>query len=118
MNIITIKNLVKKFPVGKSYFTALDNINLDFGKAEFAGLVGPSGSGKTTLLNILGSLDTPTEGLVEVMGKSISDLTHKESARLSLLLQAENLAKPMKNIQIPLKSHLIRRKGNKADGRL
>ncbi|MDH5603854.1 MAG: ATP-binding cassette domain-containing protein, partial [Cyclobacteriaceae bacterium] len=62
MNIIEISNLVKRFPVGKGFFTALDQVNLSFGKAEFAGLVGPSGSGKTTLLNIIGSLDTPTEG--------------------------------------------------------
>lgn len=82
MNIIEISNLVKRFPVGKGFFTALDQVNLSFGKAEFAGLVGPSGSGKTTLLNIIGSLDTPTEGSAVVMGKSISELSHKQAARL------------------------------------
>ena len=82
MSIIKIENLVKKFPVGKGYFTALNNISLNFGEGEFAGLVGPSGSGKTTLLNIIGSLDTPSEGSTVVMDKSISDLTHKQAARL------------------------------------
>jgi len=81
-NIITIESLVKKFPVGDGFFTALDDVNLSFREGEFAGLVGPSGSGKTTLLNIIGSLDTPTEGKATVMGKSVSKLTAKESARL------------------------------------
>lgn len=82
MAIIEINNLTKKFPVGKGEFTALKNITLQFSKGEFAGLVGPSGSGKTTLLNIVGSLDTPSEGTATVLGKSISELTHKQSAKL------------------------------------
>jgi putative ABC transport system ATP-binding protein len=82
MSIINIKNLTKKFPVGKGKFTALENVNLQFGKGEFAGLIGPSGSGKTTLLNIIGSLDTPSDGVVEVLGQSISLLTNKQSAKL------------------------------------
>lgn len=81
-NIISIENLVKRFPVGKGFFTALDGVNINFGKGEFAGLVGPSGSGKTTLLNIIGSLDTPTSGSAIVMGQSISELSHKQSALL------------------------------------
>lgn len=81
-SIISLDKLTKRFPTGSGTFTALHEINLKFGKGEFAGLVGPSGSGKTTLLNIIGSLDTPTEGSAEVMGLSIARLTHKESARL------------------------------------
>ena len=80
--IISIENVTKRFPVGEGEFTALKNINLQFKRGEFAGLVGPSGSGKTTLLNIIGSLDSPTEGDALVLGKNISKLTHKESARL------------------------------------
>lgn len=81
-SIIKIENLVKRFPVGKNQFTALNNISAAFGTGEFAGLVGPSGSGKTTLLNIIGSLDSPSEGEVTVLGKSVSSLTHKQSAKL------------------------------------
>lgn len=80
--IISIQNVTKRFPVGEGEFTALKNINLKFQRGEFAGLVGPSGSGKTTLLNIIGSLDSPTEGDAIVMGKNISQLSHKESALL------------------------------------
>ena len=81
-SIIKIEKLVKRFPVGKAEFTALNNINASFGTGEFAGLVGPSGSGKTTLLNIIGSLDSPSEGDVEVLGRSVSSLNHKQSAQL------------------------------------
>jgi putative ABC transport system ATP-binding protein len=81
-SIISIQNVTKRFPVGNGFFTALKNINLEFGKGEFSGLIGPSGSGKTTLLNIMGSLDAPTEGEAIVMGKGVSTLSHKESAML------------------------------------
>ena len=81
-NIVTLKNVSKKFKVGDGDFWALKNINLELSKGEFAGLVGPSGSGKTTLLNIIGSLDVPTDGEAIVLGKNISGLSHKESADL------------------------------------
>src|SRR4030065_2623120 len=81
-SIIKIEKLVKRFPVGKTVFTALNDMNISFGRGEFAGLVGPSGSGKTTVLNIIGSLDTPSEGDVRVLGNSISSLSHKQSAKL------------------------------------
>ncbi len=80
--LISIRNLTKRFKVGGGEFVALKKINLTFDKGEFAGLVGPSGSGKTTLLNIIGSLDTPSEGTAMVMGKSISELSHREAALL------------------------------------
>lgn len=80
--IIQIKNLVKRFPVGKDFFTALHDINLTFGRGEFAGFTGPSGSGKTTLLNIIGSLDSPSEGSALVMGQDVAGLNNKEAALL------------------------------------
>lgn len=80
--IISLDNVTKRFPVGEGEFTALKDICLEFKKGEFAGLVGPSGSGKTTLLNIIGSLDSPSEGEATVLGKRISQLSHRESARL------------------------------------
>lgn len=80
--IVKLDGVYKRFPAGKTEFTALNNINLTFGKGEFAGLVGPSGSGKTTLLNIIGSLDSPSEGTADVLGKRINTLSHKEAALL------------------------------------
>ncbi len=80
--IIRLTGLVKQFPVGDGFFTALNDINLNIERGEFLGLVGPSGSGKTTLLNIIGSLDTPTKGEAIVLGHSVASLTAKESAAL------------------------------------
>ena len=80
--IVKLEGVYKRFPAGKTEFTALNNINLSFGKGEFAGLVGPSGSGKTTLLNIIGSLDSPSEGTADVLGKRINTLSHKEAGLL------------------------------------
>lgn len=107
--IIQIENLVKAFPMGKSQFVALNNINLTFNEGEFTGLVGPSGSGKTTLLNIIGSLDTPTSGSANVLGHSIGTLTAKEAARLrkeslGFIFQSYNLLQVhtvFENVEFP-----------------
>ncbi|EPR66023.1 ABC transporter ATP-binding protein [Cyclobacterium qasimii] len=80
--IISLSHVTKKFEVGDGYFTALNDVSLSFNAGEFAGFVGPSGSGKTTLLNIIGSLDSPTEGEAMVMGRDIAKLSHKDSAKL------------------------------------
>ena len=69
--------LSKTIPCGKGVFTALKNISLDLHKGEFTGLVGPSGSGKTTLLNIIGGLDSATEGK-KVLNQSLDNTTHNE----------------------------------------
>jgi len=108
--IITTDRLIKRFPVGGGEFTALNDINLSFGKGEFAGLVGPSGSGKTTLLNIFGSLDTPSEGSAVVLGQSIGELTHKRAAKmrnkyLGFIFQTYNLLPVYtvyENVEFPL----------------
>ena len=94
-NVIVINGLIKRFPVGRHYFTALKNIDLNL-NGEFTGLVGPSGSGKTTLLNIIGGLDSPTEGQVSVLGEALNDTSHGEQARLrrkhmSFIFQSYNL---------------------------
>lgn len=109
-SIVKVQDLIKRFPIGNGSFTALNGINLDFTEGEFAGLVGPSGSGKTTLLNIIGSLDVPTEGNVEVMNKSVGKLTPKESARLrkeelGFIFQHYNLLpvyNVFENVEFPL----------------
>ncbi len=108
--VITIEDLTKRFPVGKGKFTALSGINLSFEKGEFAGFVGPSGSGKTTLLNIIGSLDTPSEGRATILGQSIGDLSHKNAAdlrnrHLGFIFQTYNLLpvySVYENIEFPL----------------
>jgi putative ABC transport system ATP-binding protein len=108
--IIEIHDLVKRFPIGGGQFTALSGVNLTFGKGEFAGIVGPSGSGKTTLLNIIGSLDSPSDGRAVVLGQSINDLSHKAAARLrnehlGFIFQTYNLLNVytvFENVEFPL----------------
>lgn len=80
--LIATENLDKIYPLGLTELKALDGITLSVKKGEFVGFVGPSGSGKTTLLNIVGSLDVPTHGSAEVLGRKIESLSQKESAAL------------------------------------
>ncbi|MEA3462174.1 MAG: ABC transporter ATP-binding protein [Bacteroidota bacterium] len=109
-SIISIENLVKRFPIGGGEFTALNGINLSFAKGEFTGIVGPSGSGKTTLLNILGSLDNPSLGVTEVLGTSSADMTPKVAAalrkqRIGFIFQTYNLMPVYtvyENVEFPL----------------
>ena len=108
--VITIKNLVKRFPVGADFFTALKGVNLTLNTGEFMGLVGPSGSGKTTLLNIIGGLDTPSEGEVSVLDKSLGNTSHTERALLrrkhmGFIFQSYNLLPVytvFENVELPL----------------
>jgi putative ABC transport system ATP-binding protein len=62
MSIVTLKNITKTFGIGDLAFNALNDINLSIDTSAFTAVSGPSGSGKSTLLNIIGSLDTPTQG--------------------------------------------------------
>ncbi|UCD93513.1 MAG: ABC transporter ATP-binding protein [Candidatus Zixiibacteriota bacterium] len=108
--LIKTENLVKIYPMGEHAIVALNKVSLTFERGEFAGLVGPSGSGKTTLLNIIGSLDSPTEGSAEVMGKTVEKLSHKEAARLrneyiGFIFQTFNLLPvytAYENVEFPL----------------
>ena len=108
--VIKVQKLVKRFPMGKGEFTALNGIEFVLNRGEFAGLVGPSGSGKTTLLNIVGSLDVPTTGDAIVLGRSIGNLSAKEAARLrkenlGFIFQSYNLLAVYtvyENVEFPL----------------
>jgi len=108
--VIKIKNLIKRFPVGGNFFTALKDIDLIINKGEFTGLVGPSGSGKTTLLNIIGGLDSPSKGRVSVLAQDLNDTSHRERARLrrenmGFIFQSYNLLPVytvFENVELPL----------------
>ena len=71
MSVIQTQNLKRLYQDGDNIIHAVDGVNLKVEAGEFAALVGPSGSGKTTLLNLIGGLDTPSEGSVIVDQKPI-----------------------------------------------
>ena len=86
ISVVSINNLVKRFPMGSDFFMALKGIDLSIESGEFTGLVGSSGSGKTTLLNVIGGLDSASEGNVSVLEHSMNSTTHKERAKLGAAL--------------------------------
>ncbi|NLR93688.1 ABC transporter ATP-binding protein [Flammeovirga agarivorans] len=118
-NIIEIRKVTKRFPVGESEFTALSDIELNFKKGEFAGLIGPSGSGKTTLLNLIGALDTCSEGDILISGKNVAAKSDEESALLrnqhiGFIFQSYNLL-PVYTIYENVEFPLLLQKRTKAE---
>ncbi len=96
MAIINVKNIRKTYNPKTIPVHALNGINLEIEKGEFTAIVGPSGSGKTTLLNIIGGLDHPTEGTVEINNKEITALSDNQlinfrRENIGFVFQAYNL---------------------------
>ena len=71
-NIVEIKKLSKVYKTGEQEFKALDKIDLEIEKGKLVVVLGPSGAGKSTLLNLIGGMDTPTEGSIKIDGEDIS----------------------------------------------
>ena len=109
--IIKTENLTKDYETGAQVVSALKGINLSVEKGEFLSIMGPSGSGKTTLMNIIGCLDSPTDGSYYLNDKSVSMLDDDELAKIrneeigfvfqSFHLLARNTA--FDNVMLPLK---------------
>jgi len=96
MNVIEISNLTKTYHETEVPVHAVNGINLNFEKGEFAAIVGPSGCGKTTLMNMIGGLDKPTSGHVEVNGTNVSELASSKLIdfrlkNIGFVFQAYNL---------------------------
>ena len=96
MKIIEIKNLHKVYTDNSVSVNALNGINLEFEEGEFSAIVGPSGSGKTTLLNIIGGLDSATEGNVVIENVAINELSPRKLTdfrmkNIGFVFQAYNL---------------------------
>ena len=108
--LVEIRNLSKVYVRGRQKVEVLHHVNLDIEQGDFLALMGPSGSGKTTLLNLIGGLDSPTEGTLAVGGKRIDNLGEGALARwrasnVGFVFQFYNLM-PMlsarKNVELPL----------------
>lgn len=108
--LVEIRKLSKTYERGRQKVEVLHHIDLDIQQGDFLALMGPSGSGKTTLLNLIGGLDSPTEGTLSVAGKRIDNLGEGALAKwragnVGFVFQFYNLL-PMlsarKNVELPL----------------
>jgi putative ABC transport system ATP-binding protein len=110
MSIISVRDVTKDYLLGKTQVHALRGVTLTVDKGEFLSVAGPSGSGKTTLLNLIGCVDTPTTGVVEVGGQDTSRLTERALTDLRLhqigfIFQSFNLVQVLsvfQNVEFPL----------------
>jgi putative ABC transport system ATP-binding protein len=120
-SIIHLQDLKKNYYLGRQVIEVLKGITLDVNKNEYLALMGPSGSGKSTLMNIIGCLDTPTEGSYILNGRDVSKMSDNELADvrnkdigfvfqqfnlLPRLTAAENVALPLVYAGIPKKQRM------------
>ncbi|MFM8716744.1 MAG: ABC transporter ATP-binding protein [Spartobacteria bacterium] len=110
MSLIHLEGLSKVYRVGDQEIRALDGVNLRIDEGEFIAIIGSSGSGKSTLMHLLGCLDTPTAGRMEICGKDLAKASSDELARvrnneIGFVFQAFNLLPKLdvvSNIALPL----------------
>lgn len=108
--VISIKNISKKYVMGEQIIAALKDVSLSIMRNEYVALMGPSGSGKSTLMNILGCLDTPTSGSYLLNGKEVSKMEDDELAyirnkEIGFVFQTFNLLprlSSLENVALPL----------------
>lgn len=109
--LISLENVTKTYKLGDDVVVqALRGINFQVKEGEFVAIIGPSGSGKSTLMHIIGILDQPTSGTVELEGKNISELPEEKLAELrnehiGFVFQAFNLlprTSALENVELPL----------------
>ena len=109
-NICEVRKVTKDYQVGKTIVPALRGVDIEIENGEFLAVAGPSGSGKTTFLNLLGCLDRPTAGSIEVVGVETTALNDKKQAdfrnyNLGFVFQTFNLIPVLtafENVEFPL----------------
>jgi putative ABC transport system ATP-binding protein len=108
--LVRINNVHKYFTRGSERIDVLQGVNLDIPEGDFLALMGPSGSGKTTLLNLMGGLDAPSSGAIEIGGSNIAGLSGSQLSRwrsqhIGFVFQLYNLLPVLtaeKNVELPL----------------
>jgi putative ABC transport system ATP-binding protein len=108
--IVAIRDLVKEYRRGAEVVRVLDGLSLEIAAGEFVALMGPSGSGKSTLLNLIGGIDRPTSGVLEVDGLRVDTLSDGALARwradhVGFVFQMYNLLPVLsaeRNVELPL----------------
>jgi len=118
--IVQTVNLKKTYMLGKVPVNALRDVNLKVESGDFIAIVGPSGSGKSTLLNMIGALDKPTEGQVQIDGVDVSALNDNQLAelrrRIGFVFQFFNLIPRLtasENVELPLAINGINKRERK-----
>ena len=108
--LIRVKGIKKIYEVGIQKIEAVAGVDLEIGENEYVSVMGPSGSGKSTLMNILGCLDTPSEGEYYLNGEEVSNLNDDKLAyirnsEIGFVFQTFNLlprANALQNVELPL----------------
>ncbi|KAA6232342.1 ABC transporter ATP-binding protein [Chlorobium phaeovibrioides] len=108
--VITMRDLKRHYSMGEETVKALDGVDLEFLKNDYAAIMGPSGSGKSTLMNIIGCLDTPTSGTYILNGQNVAEMDDDELARvrnreIGFVFQTFNLLPRincLRNVELPL----------------
>ena len=108
--LVRARRLTKKFLMGRNEIAAVDGVDLELEEGSFSALVGRSGSGKSTLMNLIGGLDRPTSGQVEVDGRRLEEMSDRELAlfrrhTVSFVFQFYNLIPSLSaqgNVELPL----------------
>ena len=110
-DLISCQKVTKTYVMGTQKVHALRNVDLTFNRGEMAAIMGPSGSGKSTLMNLIGALDVPTSGTLEINGKDLADMRPNDLADLrnetiGFVFQQFNLlgrSSALANVQLPLR---------------
>ncbi|MBP6333913.1 MAG: ABC transporter ATP-binding protein [Bacteroidia bacterium] len=110
MALLELKNISRHYTLGTEVVKALQSVSLSISKGEYIALMGPSGSGKSTLMNVIGCLDTPTEGLYVLNEKEVSKMSEDELAEIrnkeiGFIFQTFNLiprSSALDNVALPL----------------
>ena len=109
-NVIKIRNIIRDFKLGQEIVHVLKGIDLDIERGEYVAIMGPSGSGKSTLMNIIGCLDTATDGTYVLNGKDVSKMSDDELAdirntEIGFVFQTFNLlprTTALDNVALPM----------------
>ena len=110
MALVELRNVSKIYRLGEEEIRALDDVTLDIEEGEFISIIGPSGSGKSTLMHILGCLDSPSKGTIQLDGTMIQNASPRELAgirnrKIGFVFQFFNLLPKlnvMQNVELPM----------------